>query len=70
MQTATRVAHVNQYAANMSPTVGMIDVNDTHIVAEGHSAGAVDNMFVGFQANMPPPVLPPDSGSSSSSSSE
>lgn len=64
MQTAARVAQVNQYAANMSPPVGMIDVNDTHIVAEGRSAGAVDAMFVGFQANQPPPVLPTDSGES------
>lgn len=67
MQTATRVANVNQYAANMSPAVGMVDVNDTHIVAEGRSAGAVDAMFVGFQANSPPPVLPADAGESSTS---
>jgi hypothetical protein len=70
MQTASRVAAVHRLASSMSPAVGAIDVNDTHIVAEGHGAGAVDNMFVGFQANMPPPVLPPDTGSSSSSSSE
>lgn len=67
MQTASRVAQVNQFAASMSPAVGMIDVNDTHIVAEGRSAGAVDAMFVGFQANMPPPVLPTDAGESSTS---
>jgi hypothetical protein len=66
MLTASRVAYVNQYAANLSPAVGGIDVNDTHIVAEGRSASAVDNMFVGFQANMLPPVLPAATSSSSS----
>ena len=67
MQTASRVAAVHQLAANISPAVGAIDVNDTHIVAEGRSAGDVDKVFVDFRATQPvryPPVLPPDSGSS------
>ncbi|MCA9230344.1 MAG: hypothetical protein KDA57_06820 [Planctomycetales bacterium] len=66
--TADRVAAVQNWAASLSPSVGTIDVNDTHIVAEGHPAGTVDHIFVGFQTNQRPPVLPPDAGSSSSSS--
>jgi len=66
-ETASRVASIHEYATNMSPNVGTVQVNDTHIVAEGHPAGAVDSVFVGFRANQPPPVLPADTGSSSSS---
>ena len=65
-ETATRVAAVHEYSSQMSPAVGAVNVNDTHIVAEGHRASAVDNMFIGFQANQLPPVLPAESGSSSS----
>ena len=65
-ETATRVAAVHEYSSQMSPAVGAVNVNDTHIVAEGHAASAVDNMFIGFQANQLPPVLPAASGSSSS----
>lgn len=63
-ETATRIATVHGYTARMSPAVGAVRVNDTHIVAEGHSAGSVDNMFIGFQTNQPPPVLPASTGSS------
>lgn len=62
--TAMRISAVQGYSSQMSPAVGAVRVNDTHIVAEGHPAGAVDNMFIGFQANQPPPVLPADTGSS------
>jgi hypothetical protein len=65
-ETATRLAAVHEYSSQMSPAVGAVNVNDTHIVAEGHPASAVDNMFIGFQANQPPPVLPAASGSSDS----
>lgn len=65
-ETASRVASVHGWASKMSPAVGPVDVNDTHIVAEGHPAGAVDNMFVGFQKNQPPPVLPAVSNASDS----
>ncbi|MGI9455540.1 MAG: hypothetical protein ACR2NU_03215 [Aeoliella sp.] len=63
-ETATRVASVQQFSANLSPAVPDVNVNDTHIVAEGHKAGTVDNIFVGFQANQPPPVLPANTASS------
>ncbi|NOY42018.1 MAG: hypothetical protein GXP26_09295 [Planctomycetes bacterium] len=67
-QTATRVASVHSWASNMSPAIGTVDVNDTHIVAEGRSAGAVDNIFVGFRANQRPPVLPVSSGGTQANS--
>ncbi len=63
-QTASRVDSINRWASNMSPGVGPLDINDTHIVAEGHPAATVDHIFVGFQTNQPPPVLPADDGSS------
>ena len=65
-QTAARVGAVHDMAANISPSVGTVEVNDTHIVAEGRTAGAVDNLFVSFKANQPPPVLQSKSGSSTS----
>ncbi|MGI9427958.1 MAG: hypothetical protein ACR2NM_04830, partial [Bythopirellula sp.] len=60
--TTARIAAVHDYAGNMSPSVGQVDVNDTHIVAEGHAASSVDNVFVGYEANRLPPVLPDPSG--------
>ena len=63
-----RIEAVNTLAGNLSPSVDVVDVTDTHIVAEGRPAGAVDSIFVGFQANQLPPVLPADTGSTSSSS--
>ena len=65
-RTATRVASVHAWASNMSPAVGSVDVNDTHIVAEGHLAETVDNIFVGYQKNQPPPVLPAATSASDS----
>ena len=62
--TAERVASVNTWASSMSPSIGIADVNDTHIVAEGHPAGTVDNIFVGFQTNQRVPALPAESTSS------
>ena len=62
-QTAARIAAVHGNAANMSPAIGPIDVNDTHIVTEGHPAGAVDHTFVSFRENQPLPVLPASTGS-------
>lgn len=64
-ETATRIASVHGYTSQMSPAVGTVNVNDTHIVAEGHSAGIVDQIFIGYQANKLPPVLPASTGSSS-----
>ncbi len=69
-RTATRVASVHEWAASISPSVGSVEVNDTHLVAEGHQAAAVDRIFVGFHTNQRPPVLPVDQGSSSSSSAQ
>lgn len=66
LATDTRIASVHDYAGNMSPAVGPVNVRDTHIVAEGHSAAAVDNVFVGYQANRLPPVLPASSGGGAS----
>jgi len=66
IQTAARLAAVHDYAGNMSPGVGQIDVSDTHIVAEGHSASSVDSVFVGYQANRLPPVLPASTAAGSS----
>jgi len=62
LQTVARITSVHDYAGSMSPSVGQVDVNDTHIVAEGHSAASVDNVFVGYEANRLPPVLPVSSG--------
>ena len=65
--TSARVASVHQYSANLSPAVPDVQVNDTHIVAEGHKAGTVDSMFVGFQENRPPPVLPANTSAANNS---
>jgi len=67
--TAARVASINEWTSTLSPSAGIVDINDTHLVAEGHPAGVVDHIFVGFQANQQPPVLPAESSSSSSSGS-
>lgn len=57
-ETTARVAAVHQYAGKMSPSVGQVNVSDTHIVAEGHPASSVDSVFVGYESNRLPPVLP------------
>jgi len=62
LKTTARLAAVHEYAGNMSPNVGPIDVNDTHIVAEGHRASSVDSVFVGFEENRRIPALPASSG--------
>lgn len=69
-QTGSRIAAVNEVAANFSPAIESPHVQDTHIVAEGTSASAVDRVFVGFQTNQPAPVLPAaeNSGSGGGSS--
>lgn len=56
--TTARIAAVHDYAGKLSPSVGQVDVNDTHIVAEGLPASSVDNVFTGYEANRLPPVLP------------
>lgn len=58
MHTTVRIASVHDYAGNISPGVGQVNVNDTHIVAEGHAAGPVDNVFVKYEENRVAPVLP------------
>ena len=65
-QTADRIAAVHDDAAHINTSRGPFRVHDTHIVAEGHRASAVDNVFVGYQDNRPLPVLPASTGSSSS----
>ena len=66
-KTAERLAQVENYSETLSPAVPAIDVADTHIVAEGRRAMAVDNIFTGFQANQLPPVLPANTSTASSS---
>lgn len=63
--TAARIAAVHSWAGNQSPTIEPGMVTDTHIVSEGHMAGTVDNIFVGFQANQRPPVLAPSTSGGS-----
>ncbi len=65
--TASRIAAVHSWAGNQSPALDSVLVNDTHIVSEGHTAGSVDSIFVGFQANQPAPVLTPATGVDNSS---
>jgi len=67
LQTTARLSAVHDYADNMSPSVGQIEVNDTHIVAEGHAASSVDSVFVGYEANRLPPVLPASTAGGGSS---
>jgi hypothetical protein len=67
--TAARIAAVQNWAAGLSPTVEPVSVTDTSIVSEGRSAAAVDSIFVGFQANQPPPILPTESNGDSSGGS-
>jgi hypothetical protein len=58
-ETASRIAAIHSWASNQSPVMEPVQVNDTHIVSEGHTAGSVDSIFVGFQSNQPAPVLAP-----------
>jgi hypothetical protein len=67
-ETAGRIAAVHSWTATQSSIGEPAMVNDTHIVSEGHTAGSVDHVFVGFQSHQPAPVLPASTGSSSSSS--
>jgi len=66
VQTTARIAAVHDYSAQLAHGTAPMSVNDTHIVAEGHSAGSVDNVFTGYQANRLPPVLPAATSSASS----
>ncbi len=66
-QTSARLASVENYGGTMSPAIASVDVMDTHIVAEGHRASSVDNIFVGYQENRPPPVLPAANSSAGNS---
>lgn len=68
--TASRIAAVHSWAANQDSVSEPIMVNDTHLVSEGHPAGAVDSVFVGFQTNQPAPILPSASGSGSSATAQ
>lgn len=68
--TASRIAAVHSWAANQSSVSEPVMVNDTHIVSEGHPAGAVDSIFVGFQTNQPAPILPANTGAGGSASTQ
>lgn len=67
--TAARIAAVQNWAAGLSPSVEPVSVTDTTIVSQGRPAGAVDSIFVGFQANQPAPVLATESNGESSGGS-
>jgi len=62
LQTTARIAAVHEHTAGLSPAIGAVNVNDTHIVAEGNLASSVDSVFVGYEANRLPPVLPASTG--------
>lgn len=68
--TAIRIASVQNWASDRSPAIASVDIQDTHIVAEGRSASTVDGIFTGFHANQKPPMLPPSSGTSNNSTSQ
>ena len=70
LETTTRLASVHDYAGKMSSVVAQVDVQDTHIVAEGHPASSVDSVFVGYEKNRLPPVLPASSGGGSGGSEQ
>lgn len=57
--TAQRIESIRTFTDSMSPSPGMANITDTHLVAEGHSAGMVDAVFTGFRENQPAPILPP-----------
>lgn len=57
-QTAQRIEAVQTLAANMNPSTGAVDVQETYMHDEGRPAASVDAVFTGFGANQPPPVLP------------
>jgi len=63
LHTARRTDSVRLFTSMMSPSVGTVDVNETHLVAEGRPAGTVDATFVGYESNRLPPVLPYEGGS-------
>lgn len=70
VDTTARLSAVHEFAGTLSPAVGQVDVNDTHIVAEGHPASSVDSVFVGYEANRLPPVLPAATSSAGTSVGE
>ncbi len=68
--TAERIEAVQSLASEMSPGVGVIDVQDTHLRDLDRPAAGVDAVLTGFSANQLLPVLPESSGSSGSGTSE
>ena len=69
-ETASRIAAVHSWANHQSPVIDPMSVTDTHIVSEGHTAGSVDHIFVGFQASQPAPVLMPSNGDPAGSNAQ
>jgi hypothetical protein len=65
--TAVRIEAVQTLAAALRPSVGPVDIQETHLRDEGRPATMVDAMLTGFSANQMPPVLPESSGTSSES---
>jgi hypothetical protein len=57
-QTSLRVEAVQTLAANMYPSMGPADVQETIMQDYGRPAASVDAVFTGFSANQPLPVLP------------
>jgi hypothetical protein len=68
-QTAQRIEAVQELAANVAPSAGPADIQETHIRDDGRPAGQIDAVFVGFSQNQRAPSLTQGTSSSSSSAS-
>lgn len=60
--TAQRIEAVQTLVADLSPTAGPADVQETYLQDDGRPAASVDAVFTGFHAGQPAPVLPAPSG--------
>jgi hypothetical protein len=60
-----RVEAVQSLAANMNPSQGPVEVQETYIHDYGRPADFVDAVFTGFNSNQPAPALPASSAGES-----
>jgi hypothetical protein len=56
--TAARLDSVEQYAAHLLPENVTVDVQESHLVAEGRAAVVVDAVNTRFRETQPTPQLP------------